>query len=443
MRGRILLFVAMTTAAVARSQVAPSATGGSDASESPMAPPPPVSGLNYPTEVGSEGRTNYLRGGFTSTTAYVNNFYPGSGGAPVAETTESVLSTFSYDATTARHHLLVTYSPGYTFYWPSSALNEFDNSVRVAYNLRLTPHTTMSASDSFEDSSLPFNPIGAETDATVSGSPVSSTPGVIPPFAKMLTNSGNLELSAQTGRNVMVGVSGLASELHYPNQNQATGLFDSNSRGGTAFYNRRLTATQYFGLDYQYLDMLATPPGGTSTTQTHTISGYYTLEPKPGLSMSVSGGPQYYQVVETPLPATGSWDPSVSASMGWQGIRTSLAASYSQSVTGGGGLLGAFHTKSANATARWQMARTWTTSASGAYSILKPVSSLFMSGEPGGHTVSGTAALEHSFGSQLSIAFNYSHIHESFDGIAAIAIDPDSDREAVSIVWHFDRSLGK
>lgn len=439
MRGRVLLIVMLATAA-ARPQVAPSASGGYPTSQTQMMSPPPVSGASYPTEVGSAVRTNYLRGGFTSTTAYVNNLYAGSGNTSTAETTVSVLPTIAYDATTARRRTSVTYSPGFTFYQPSSTLNEVDNTATLVYSLRLTEHATFSASDSFQDSSSPFSP-GAV--GTVSGSPESSTPGVIPPFAKRLTNSANVELTMQTGLNVMIGGSGLATELHYPNPAQTPGLSDSNSRGGTFFYNRRISRSQYFGATYQYLDMLANPGTGTYTTQTHTVSGFYTLHPTAKLSLSVSGGPQCYRTVETPLPAMGSWGPSVSTSVGWQGTRTSFAASYSQSVTGGGGLLGAYHSRSANATARWQMARTWTASTSGAYASNKAISGFPIAGGGSGHSVSGAASLEHSLGNQLSIAFHYDRIHQSYNQIAAIASDPNSDRETVSITWNFLRPLGR
>ena len=90
MIGRVFLIVMLATTS-AKPQVAPSATGGVPTSQTQMMTPPPVSGANYPTEVGGQVRTNYLRGGLTSTTAYVNNFFAGSGDASVAETTESVL----------------------------------------------------------------------------------------------------------------------------------------------------------------------------------------------------------------------------------------------------------------------------------------------------------------------------------------------------------------
>jgi hypothetical protein len=442
MRGRVLLILMLATTA-ARPQVAPSATGGGPTSQTQMMTPPSVSGVGYPTEVGAEVRTNYLRGGLTSTTSYVNNLYAGSGSTSIAETTVSVLPTIDFDSTSGRRHAVVSYSPGFTFYQPSSALNEVDNTAKVECDFHLTVHTALSATDSFQDSSSPFSPGYAGAGGNVSGAPVSFTPGVIPPFAKRLSNSANVELSVQTGPNVMIGGSGLETELNYPNPAQTPGLYDSNSRGGSAFYNRRISRSQYFGATYQYLDMLANPGKGTDTTVTQTISGSYTFQPMARLSLSVSGGPQYYQTTQPSLPATGSWGPSVTASMGWQGTHTSFAANYSQGVTGGGGLLGAYNSKNASATARWQMARTWNASASGAYSINKTIGGILNTAGQNGHSTSESATLDHSIGEQLDIAFHYDHIDQSYGGIAVIAANPNSDRETISITWHFQRPIGR
>ncbi len=168
MRGEVLL-IAMLATTAARPQVAPSATGGPPSTQTQMTAPPPVSGAAYPTEVGDEVRTNYLRGGLTCTTAYVNNLYAGSVSASIAETTVSVLPTIAYDMTTDRRHIAVAYSPGFTFYQPSTALNEVDNTAMVNYDFQLTKHTAFSATDSFQDSSSPFNPGDAGAGGTVSG----------------------------------------------------------------------------------------------------------------------------------------------------------------------------------------------------------------------------------------------------------------------------------
>lgn len=404
-----------------------------------MATPPPVSGLSYATQVGSEVQRNYLRGGLTYSTSYVDNFYANSGNPSVAETTISILPTLALDASSARQHATVTYSPGFTLFYPSNALNEVDHTAAVNYEFRLTPHATVSAMERFQDSSSPYFP---SDEGIVSGVPVSTTPGAVPPFAKRLTNFANAEITMQTGLNDMVGASGISTVLHYPNTSQTPGLFDSNSFGGTAFYNHRLSGSQYVGATYQYLDMLTYPAEGETTTTTSTVMGFYTIYPSPKLSLSVSGGPQYYRVgapLQTPLS---SWVPSEMGSIGWQGDRTSFAASYSQSVTGAGGLLGAYHTGNANASMRWRLARTWTAGVSGTYAINKSVGSTPAMTAGNGHTLAGSASLQHPIRGQVSLAFNYERAHQSYGQVPVIAANPDSDRVSVAITWNFMHPLG-
>jgi hypothetical protein len=94
------------------------------------------------------------------------------------------------------------------------------------------------------------------------------------------------------------------------------------------------------------------------------------------------------------------------------------------------------------------MARTWAVSGSGGYAINKNVSNLLVNGQPingqlGGHSITGDATLTHTMGEQLSVAFHYDRIHESYSGITAIELNPDANRETVSITWQFQRPLGK
>jgi hypothetical protein len=442
MRGKLILLVFMASMPL-WPQVAPSAAGGGPASQ--MMIPPPVSNSTYPTSVGADAHSNYIRGGITESTAYINNLYAGSGMASIAETTISILPSIDLDTTAGKQHFVAAYTPGFTFYRPSSSLNEIDETALIDYDLRPTPHTAINANDEFQDSSTPFyNPAMFASIGTVSGTPGPLTPGVIPPFAQFLSNTASVEFTAQTGMNTMFGASGSSMTLHYPNSAETAGLYDSSSRGGTGFYNHRISDAQYAGLTYQYSDILSYLVGETSTTEIQSIMGYYTLYMKSKLSFSLLAGPQHYTTTLPPFPVSSGWGPSITASMGWQGMRTSLSASYSQSVTGGGGVLGAYRTKAASATASWKLARTWTASAAAAYSIIKPVTSSFsFLGMESGHTVSGTMSLDHSMGQHWHVRFDYVHLHESYANIAAISSNPDSDSEAVSIVWQFMRPLGR
>lgn len=408
-----------------------------------MATPPPVSGQAYPTEVGAETRSNYLHGTVSYQTAYIDNLYAGSGEAPLGETTFSIRSTISLDQTSARQHRTLSYSPGFTFYQPTSELNETDQSAMVGYMFRPTPHTSFNASDSLIKSSNTFSAAGAGANGGVSGSTPSFVPGVIAPFADHLTNNAGAQFSLQYSPVAMIGASGSLMELHYPNSSEATGLYDSDERGGSAFFNRRISATQYTGVTYQYSRVLAFPLNAQSETLTHTIDGFFSFDPEPGLSISISGGMQHYELTETSFPNTGAWGPTVTASMGWQATHMSAAVSYSHAVTGGGGLLGAFKSNSANASMRWQVTRSWTIGARGSYAINKSVSPLTFFAAEGGHSIAAMATIEHPLSSQLNLDFEYDRLHQSYSGITAISNNPNSDREMISLAWQFTRPLGK
>jgi hypothetical protein len=211
-----------------------------------------------------------------------------------------------------------------------------------------------------------------------------------------------------------------------------------------------LSETRYLGVTYQYLNSHSNPVDAQVSSvnaqtgvHTHTIVAFYTIYLNSTLSLSLSGGPQYYEAVQPSSPQIGSWAPSATASMGWQRSRTNFVANYSRTVTGGTGLLGAFSSNSANTSARWLITRTWTVGLEGGYSINKNILPLFASSSPGGHTVSGNALVQHSMGEHLEAAFGYARLHQSYSGIVLTSGTPDSNREYISVSYQFTRPLGR
>jgi hypothetical protein len=281
----------------------------------------------------------------------------------------------------------------------------------------------------------------------VSGSAQSSLIGAVVPVANQISNAANTELTYQFSRNGMIGTSGTFTNLHYPDPAQVPGLSDSNSRGGAAFYNYRLSQGQYVGATYQYSQMFGSTLSGQTETKsetlTHTISLFYTIYLKPDLSLSVSGGPLHFDISQSPLPSSHSWAPAATASMGWQGHHASFAAGYAQSVIGGGGLLGAYNTKSASASTRWQATRTWTVGSAAGYSINKNAIPLFSLSNPGGHIVSGNVTVQHAINEHLNVEFGYTRLHQSYSSIAVISNAPDTNREYISFSYQFTRPLGR
>lgn len=444
---RASLIVVLFAVIPAWSQVETTDTGNEAATNSDagaqMLTPPPVSGESYPTAYAGAERSNYLRGGLTFNTTHTDNALFGLTSNPVSDISYSVWPTIALDKRTSRLHFEATYSPGFTIYQKTTSRNSANQSVNLDFEYRLSPHVTLSLRDTFSKTSDVFSQPDLLTATPVPGSAQAPAIAVIAPLADQLSNAGNGTLTYQFSRSSMVGIGGNVTNLHYPDPSQVPGLFDSNSTGGSAFYSYRLSKKQYMGAQYRYERILAYPTGGQYETQTHTVYLFYTIYLKPTLSLSFSGGPQYADVPQPPLPNLRSWSPAASASFGWQAHHTNIAGSYSRLISGGGGLIGAFHSNTANASVSQQLARSWNVGATAVYSMYTNVTPFFILSGSGGHTVSGSASLRHTFGEHLNASLGYTRLHQGYGGIALISNAPDTNNEWVSISYIFARPIGR
>lgn len=409
----------------------------------PMVIAPAVGMGAYPDHVGAEARTNFIRAGIVFQPAYVDNLYAGSGTTPISETTYSILPTLSLDQSNARQHRSFSYSPGFTFYRPTSALNEVDQNALVAYRYRLTENADISLHDDFQDSSTSMSTVTGFAGSTVTGAPQSFVPGIVAPFAKRLTNSADGEFTWQFAPNNMIGASGTEMKLHYPNPSEALGLYDSDEEGGSAFYEHRASTREYIGFAGSYARVQAYPTGATSTVETQTYYPFIAIYPRPQFNISLAGGDQRFVVSQSPLPNFTKWTPFAMISTGWQGAHASVALSAQRILTAGGGLAGAYHTSTANLFARFQLTRAWTIEGSALYADSSTATTGAYFAEPGGHSISGRGAVARSFGSQVTAGFEFDRLHQSYSGIPVIASNPNSDREMMTLAWQFSRPLGR
>jgi len=414
-----------------------------------MLTPPPVSGQSFPISTTSEERSNYLRGGLAFTSAYTDNAVGSVAGHPVSDVSYSVAPFIALDETTPRLHIVSTYAPGFTFYQRESGLNEQDQNASINLQYRLSPHVTLSGRDGFQKTSNVFNQPDLAAAGAISGSTQEANFSVIAPIADRLSNSGNVGIAAQFAANEMVGASGTFTNLHYPNQAEVPGLFDSSTQAGTAFYALRASKMHYLGVSYQYQRLLSYPTAGQNETQTQAVLFFYTLYASSRLSFSAFGGPQYANVGAqfsetgaTPLPGSHSWNPAAGASLNWQARRSSFAMSYSHVISGGGGLLGAVKMDSANAFFRQQLTRALSASVTGGYTQNDILGTANLLGE-NGHTVSGTAAVQQQFHQHVNLQLGYTRLHQDYSSVAVLAATPNTNREFVSISYQFARPLGR
>jgi len=440
LRARICLCLLLLACRAAWCQVdttanRPDSGSGDDA---PMQAPPPVSGQPYPTEFAGDTEQNYWTGGFTVSSVYASNVTGGT--KATGDMSYSFWPTIGLNKVTAQSQLLLSYSPGFTFYQRTSGYNQADQNVSVNLQYRISPHLTMSLQDSLSKTANIFNQPNPLSASPVSGSAPSSS-AVIAPFADQIHNSAAAQLNYQVSATSMVGASGTFATLYYPSPGQVSGLYDSRSLGGSVFYSRRFGEKYNLGATYQYQQVLSSQsnlPG--SQIQTQTVFAFLTIYLKPTLEVSISGGPQHYSAAQQLFPPSTSWNPMLMVSVGWQGERTTLAANYSRIISGGGGLNGAFQSNTFGASGNWRLSRNCSAGLAVNYANNKTLTPFFLFSN-GGRTIAGTASAQYALGEHTSLQFGYSWTNQRYKQIEAVASVPNVNRVFVSINYRFSRPL--
>jgi hypothetical protein len=445
----LIIFMVIFASAQDEERVPPATTPSAIPDSAPesdadrMMTPPPVSGQAYPVVLTSQERSNYLRGGLTFMSAYTDNALGSASGTPLSDVSYSVMPFLSVDQTTTREHLALTYAPGYTFYQRFSSRDEADQNATVNFGYRLSPHVTFSATDTFLKSSNVFSQLDPGTVV----SPGVAVPNfsIITPIAGRLNNAGNGGLTYQFELDDMIGASGTFMNLHYLDPAQLPGLSDSSSQAGLVFWAHRLSRRHYFGVTYQYQRLVAYPTQGLSETQTHAPLLFYSVSPANRVLLSFFGGPQYSDSVEpSPLLPFKQWTPAGGASLSWQARLTSLAISYAHIISASPGLGAAVKLDNGSASVSQQITNSLSASLSGGYAqndLVGNFTSLL--GSFNGHSIMGTATVHQQFGRNVTLQLGYTRVRQDYGGVPILALTPNTNREFVSLSYHFDRALGR
>jgi hypothetical protein len=411
--------------------------------ESEMTVPPPVSGAAFPTSFGSGERSNYLSIGVMGGASYDTNILYSAGQAPVNDEVYSIWPTARIDRTTPRLHADLSYSPGFLLYQHVTALNQWSQTASGQIDYHISPHGTLNLHDTFAKTSNVFSAPYSLEGGTVSGSPETPPALVLTPYADEISNMAGGVYSYQFGRNAMFGAGGGAAELDFPNISQAGGLYNANSYDGNAFYDLRISRRQYVGVTVSYMDTTEYLTNGSSPTWTNAVLPFYTFTFGNKISVSVAGGPQYYNSTFAPLPAVEGWAPSALASIHATVARASFSLSYQRTVAAGGGLVGAFNTDSGGVDIRMQMTPSWSVGGSGSYTNNQALVPSVAAIEEGGHTLSVAESLMHNLGQHLTAEVGYDYLHQDYTGIAVINGAPSSQRVYGTIHYQLRRPIGR
>ena len=433
----------------ALSQVQPSATGGggSTGDDSQMMTPPPVSGMPYPSGAESS-RSNYLTASISGDAGYIDNLLPGANAKPIGDTNFFITPAVGILQSTAREQFSLQYSPSFNFYVPTTQLNTMNQSASGSFSERLSPHLTVNIQDYFLRTSNVFGQSYPFSNGNLTGTTQAPVPALIVPFVEQMSDTANGSVDYQIGRDSMIGGGATYSTFSFTNPSATAGLSNSDGEGGTAFYSRRISGRQYFGLSYDYgRDVVTDAPYAPFNTQLHTILPFYSVFFSSRISLSVSTGIQHITITQLrAAQGYSQWSAVGTASVSWQGTRGSFALSYLHSVNTGQGFAEALTSDSVSASSGWRLSPIWTSSFEVSYVNSSPVTTQVGTatyGYEGGNAFTLGASLNRTFGDHLSLACGYDRLQESYPGIAYIAANPDSDREYVTVSYIFRKPLGR
>ena len=441
-----LIAPALFVAAVAQSQTGPVAQPAVGAApemigaEDRMITPAPVSGGGYSLAFAPESaRENYLRGGFSFSTAYDDNILASSSGRGISDTSYSVWPWITLNQSRSRVRWDLSYTPGFTFYQKTTSRNQSDHNLGADLEYRLSPHVTLTLRNSFVKTSNMFSEFSQSKGQSSGVGAATPVPTLIPPVVGQINNTSNAELTYQFGPNRMIGASGTFSELRFSDTGQSAGLYESSGRQGQAFYAPRLSGTPYLGATYQFQQFLTYP--GNAETQSHSVLAFYSVFLKPNLVLSAFVGPQRSETTGALVVPSQTWSPATGFGLGWQGNRTSVALRGARRISEGGGLSSAVRSNSLDAAVRRQFTRKYTGTVSLIYSDNKILEPAVL--RNGGHALEGSATLERSFGEHLDFGLGYARLHQSYANVPAVSINPDRNRVWLSLSYRFQTAMGR
>jgi hypothetical protein len=426
----------------------------SDSSQSNNPPPyhPSVNGDSGSLAFSSEAeRINLLSGGFTLSSTYDDNAFS-SPKDPIGSVGYMVMPNLSIVESTARTRWALNYNPGFIWNQRGSSQYQADHNLDFNSQYRVTERLTARIHENFVDESSSFDELNQ--NPLLPGTNVLSqpNPSVLTPLTNQKFSITNADLVDQTGEATNIGASGNFNKLSF--QDTISGpvqLLNNESWGGDAFCSHYFTARQSLGVTYTFQN-IATFGEILEHAQTQSMLLYYTVNLRPGVTLSLFSGPDHtitkdqfaYDLGPVAVPITqhqSMWLADEGATFGWQGQQTSVRIDLIHHVTDGAGGTGAVQLYSAVAGVRRQLSRAWTGDIALNYDHNNPLSHYF--GNAFADYV-GSAGLDRTIGEHFSVAVRYGRYFQRFEafGTNSSNYSANHNRAWVSFSYHFSHPLG-
>jgi hypothetical protein len=253
----------------------------------------------------------------------------------------------------------VSYAPGYQTYTylrqigpVNSNSNLFSQRASAGFLWQLARHWQVVGSDTFLYSANPF-----DSYLTSPGTPTMNNPNPVTyfPLTQQTLNAGLLTLTDQLTKVDTLSFSGTENLRRTSAFSLLTvPFYNLISYGGRASYSHQFSPRLSLGASYDYNSLDFGKGQQRSGTQTISMTVDYLI--RPNLTISGWVGPEYTSTKTNLGPiicqiiscTSNMWSTSAGANFGWRGLRNSVQAGFSRSVSDGGGIIGTSQVNSVN-----------------------------------------------------------------------------------------------
>ncbi len=343
----------------------------------------------------------------------------------------------------------VYYAGGYQAYAyqqsPGNANNNlFSQRASAEFLWQLSPHWQLMANDHFVYSANPF-----ESYLTNVGTPTMNNPNPVSyyPLTQYTLNNGLMTLTDQLTKVDTLSFTGTANLRRTSTYNLLTTVpfYNLVSYGGRGSYSHQFSPRLSLGAGYDYNSLDFGKGQQRSGIQTITMTADYLIRP----NITISGwiGPEYTSTKttvsflgQTFITHDSLWSTSAGATFGWQGLRNSFRASYSRSVSDGGGIIATSQVNSVDGSYHRMLTPKMDTTVGVRY--FHDVSTTASSRSFDNFTVN--AALNYKLTKSLKATAQYAFLHQTISN--AILLGPNiynSNIVGVTVNYTWDHPLGR
>lgn len=357
-----------------------------------------------------------------------------------------ITPSFDFEETRPRLDWGLTYAPGFIKSQNLPNRNLFSQDFGGHFTWLPSPHTSLSAQQTYVRSNNPF-----QQSATTPGPTISPNQTIFFPSLLQTSILSNAEYSYQFAEHSSIGLGGSFASERFdttPKSGPTQSLIRSQIASGNAYYSHQFSERNQLGVQYE--GQVLRFPARDARTTTHTFLFFDEMKLTPNATFTVYGGPEYsltanqvvvnlgFIVITIPVRSN-QWHTAAGAIYSWTGQRLAVTLNYTRRISDGGGLVGAVELNAGTATLSWRLTGRWslTSTLTGADNQLLAIKT----GQSELRTYSARAGTQYQLSRNLALEMSYERLNET-GGFAGFPIG-NHDLAAASITYSFLKPLGR